>query len=387
MRVAIDARPAVAPHRTGVGHYTRQLLLRLPGMDPRSTYVAWFLNARDRLSSLRVHQSFPGRPNLLERGIPIPARWFERSSELLELPRLEWLVRFDVLFAPNFVPPPTRSARLVVTVHDLAFRRFAETAPHATLRWLARLDRYLARATRIIAVSESTRRDVVEIYGIDPERVVVIPHGIDTETYRPPDPDSVQAVRRRFGLDGPYLLFLGGIEPRKNLPNLLAAYACLSPEVRPVLVVAGGWVPWNPEGRRGMGEALDRIPADVRRGVILTGYVSEADKVALLGGAAALVYPSLYEGFGFPVLEAMACGTPVLTSDVSSLPEVAGEAALLVAPRDVDAITDGMDRLLRDDALREHLRAAGMERAGRFRWEDTARRTADVLRRVGEGGR
>jgi glycosyltransferase involved in cell wall biosynthesis len=387
VRIAIDARPAVAPERTGIGHYTRQLLLHLPRGDPESTYVAWFLNARDRLSSLRRKRSFPDRPNLVERGVPIPATWFERTSERFELPLVEWLVRFDVLFAPNFVPPPTRSRRLVVTVHDLAFRRFPGTAPHATLRWLTRLDRYLVRATRIIAVSESTRRDVVDLYGVDPERVEVIPHGVDGETYRPPDPGSVEAVRRRFGLNDPYVLFLGGIEPRKNLPNLLAAYARLSPEVRPLLVVAGGWVPWNPEGRRGLDQALDGLPADVRSGVVVTGYVSERDKVALLGGAEALVYPSLYEGFGFPVVEAMACGTPVLTSDVSSLPEVAGDAAVLVSPEDIDSIAAGMEGLVRDDALRARLRAAGLERARRFTWEDTARRTAEILRRAGEEGR
>src|SRR5439155_17364884 len=139
----------------------------------------------------------------------------------------------------------------------------------------------------------------------------------------------------------------------------------------------------NPEGRRGLAGALERLPGQVRSGVVMTGYVSEADKVALLGGAVALVYPSLYEGFGFPVLEAMACATPVVTSDVSALPEVAGDAAILVSPGDVDAIAGGMDRVLRDDALRERLAASGPVRAASFRWEDTARRTVRVLRDAG----
>jgi glycosyltransferase involved in cell wall biosynthesis len=272
----------------------------------------------------------------------------------------------------------------VLTVHDLAFRRFPETAPHATLRWLGRLDRNLATAAAIIAVSESTRRDLADLYGVDPGRVDVIPNGVDLESYRPSDAGAIEAARGRFGLRGPYMLFLGGIEPRKNLPNLLAAYARLPREERPALVVAGGWVPWNQEGRRGLEAGLHHLPEDVRRDVVVTGYVSEEDKVALLGGALALVYPSLYEGFGFPVVEAMACGTPVLTSDVSSLPEVAGDAAELVPPRDVDAIAGGMERLVRDDGLRDRLRAAGLQRARLFRWEECARRTADVLRRVAE---
>jgi glycosyltransferase involved in cell wall biosynthesis len=375
-RIAVDARPAVGHRKTGIGFYAWHLVRLLPEVDPYSTYLAWYLNPSAVLGARRFFQA---RPNFREWRTPIPGRLFEGSAARFA-PRVEWLVRFDVFFATNFLPPPTHARRLVITVHDMAFKLFPETAPHGTRRWLERLDEVVPRATRIIAVSEATKRDLLELSKVQPERVVVIPHGIDVDRFRPASGNAIERARRRFGVDGPYLLYLGGIEPRKNLPRLLAAFAEVDADVRPTLVLAGGGVAWNPEGMDATKEALAKLPEQVRRSVVMTGYVSEEDKVALLSGAAALVYPSLYEGFGLPVLEAMACRTPVLTSDVGALPEVAGEAALLVPPTDVEAIAAGMDRLLRDAPLRDRLVQAGAARVGAFRWEDAARRTAEVLR-------
>jgi len=377
LRIAVDARPAVTRDKTGIGYYAWHLLRLLPDVDPTSTYLAWYLNPYAVLGARRF---FEPRPNLRERRTPIPAGWFERSAARFDLPRVEWLVRFDVFFATNFLPPPTRAPRLVLTVHDMAYKRFPETAPHATRQWLERMDEVVPRATRIIAVSEATKRDLLELYDVRPDRVAVVPHGIDTERFRPASEDAIVRARRRFEIDGPYLLYLGGIEPRKNLPRLLAAFAALDDHVRPTLVLAGGWVAWNPEGIDATRDAMAKLPDGVRRRVVMTGYVSDRDKVALLSGATALVYPSLYEGFGLPVLEAMACRTPVLTSDVSALPEVAGDAAELVDPTDVEAIAAGMDRLVRDAALRDRLVQAGAARVGTFRWQDAARQTAEVLR-------
>jgi glycosyltransferase involved in cell wall biosynthesis len=162
---------------------------------------------------------------------------------------------------------------------------------------------------------------------------------------------------------------------------LIAAYASLPDDVRPALVIAGPVAPWNPEGWNLVRPALEALPPRVRDRVVVTGYVSEEEKVALLGGAEALVYPSLYEGFGLPVIEAMACGTPVLASDVSALPETAGDAALLVDPNSTEGIAAAIQRLLTDAALRGRLRSAGLSRAGTFSWDETARLTAEVLRR------
>jgi glycosyltransferase involved in cell wall biosynthesis len=387
VRVVIDARPAMPQARTGVGSYTWQLIRRLPRADPHATFVAWYLDVRAALRLERRAGVFAdvGAPNLVERRMPFPSRWFDRVAMRLDVPRIEWMVRSDVVFAPNFVPPPTRSRRVVLTVHDLAFKRYPETAPMATRRWLARLESSLRTASQVIVVSEQTRRDLLDSYpGLAArlaERLTVVPLGVDTEDFRPVEVDAVDHVRRRFGVAGPFLLSLGGIEPRKNLPALIRAYASLPDGLRPALVIAGPVAPWNPEGWNLVRPALEALPAGVRDHVVVTGYVSDEEKVALLAGAEALVYPSLYEGFGLPVIEAMACGTPVLTSNLSALPETAGDAALLVDPHSVEGIAAGIERLLTDSALRERLRSAGFARAGTFSWEETARRTAEVLRR------
>jgi glycosyltransferase involved in cell wall biosynthesis len=372
--------------RTGVGTYTWQLIRRLPNAAPDTTFLAWSLDVRAALGLDQRRRLFEDvrAPNLVDRRMPVPSRWFDRIALRLDVPRLEWMVGFDVLFAPNFVPPPTRSRRVVLTVHDLAFKRFPETAPLATRRWLSRLDASLSRASQVIVVSEQTRRDLLESSPRAArltDRLTVVPLGVDTAFFRPPDADDVERVRRRCSIEGPFLLSLGGIEPRKNLPALIRAYASLPDDVRPTLVIAGPVAPWNPEGWDLVRPSLEALPASVRDRVVVTGYVSEQEKVALLGGAEALVYPSLYEGFGLPILEAMACDTPVLTSNVSALPDTAGGAALLVDPNDTEDIAAGMERLLTDAPLREQLRAAGTARAATFSWDETARLTAGVLRR------
>jgi glycosyltransferase involved in cell wall biosynthesis len=386
VRVVIDARLATAPDKTGIGYYTWHMIDLLPRVDPRTTYVAWYPNPRSALRP-RMRRRFRdqfGSPNLKDSVAPIPSWVFERPSWRLGVPRIEWTARFDVLLAPNFIPPPTRTRRLVLTVHDLAFRLFPETAPQNTREWLAPLGRWLKQASRVIVVSEQTRRDLLDTYAVAPDVVTVVPLGVDADVFRPASPESIDRVRRRYGIEGPYLVSLAGIEPRKNLPALVRAYASLEDDVRPALVLTGPVTPVNPEGWALLRPVLDGLPTRVRERIVLTGYVPERDKVALLSGAEALVCPSLYEGFGLPVVEAMACGTPVLTSTVSALPETAGGAALLIDPRDQEAIAGGMERLLADPPLRERLRVAGLARSKEFSWKRTAVRTAEVLHQAGE---
>jgi glycosyltransferase involved in cell wall biosynthesis len=382
LRVTIDARPAVAPKRTGVGNYAWQLIRRLPEVDPDARYVAWYVHSRAAIRRWR-HFDDVGAPNLRERGILYPSSLLERTIRH-GFPRVEWFGRFDVLFATNFVPPPTRAARVVATVHDLGFRRFPETAPQAVRWWREAVQHTVHRAARLIVPSEWTKRDLLELYGTPEARVAVIPLAVDGEVYRPPSEERILDVRRGFGIDGPYLVALGR-GPRKNLPRLLAAFAALPTDIRPTLVIAGARE-WSPDGFDPGPDALRALPGEVRSAVRLVGYLPETDKVALLGGAIGLAFPSLYEGFGFPVLEAMACGTPVLTSDASSLPELAGDAALLVDPQDVDAIREGLRTLVTDDGVRGRLRVAGLARASSFDWTETARRTAAVLHEAGEPG-
>jgi glycosyltransferase involved in cell wall biosynthesis len=379
LRVAIDARAAVAPRPTGVGVYAGEVIRRLPSVDAATRYTAWVLDVRGAANRRRF---FADAPGMSEHRTAIPARVFDRAVARLDLPRIEWFVRFDVLFAPNFVPPPTRAPRQVVTIHDLAFRLMPETAPHAVPWWRRAVDRAVASAARVIVPSTATKRDLVRLYGINESRVVVVPLAVNHDVYRPPPAEAIVEARTRLGIPDRYLLFLG-LDRRKNLPAVLQAFEQLPAAGRPALVLVGG-KPWEADGTDPTDEALGRLRPDVRSSVVRLGYVNERWKPGLVGGATALVYPSRYEGFGLPALEAMATGTPVVASNVSALPELVDGAGLLVDADDADAIADAVQRIVEEDALRERLRDAGIARAAAFTWEETARRTAEAIRSAAE---
>jgi glycosyltransferase involved in cell wall biosynthesis len=384
VRALLDARPALDPVRTGVGHYAERLIRHLPRVDPEGSYTAWYLHAR---GLLRPRRFFADVPGLRERASRVPARLFQPVSSRLQVPRLEWLVGgFDVLLATNFLPPPTgHPERAVLVVHDLAFEVYPRTAPQIDERWRRRFARAVRRCGAVIVPSVSAKGDLVARHGIPEDRVHAIPHGVDAEAFAAVPAEDLARVRARYGIRGPYVLFVGGLEPRKNVVALVRAFAASGIEAS--LVIAGGRVRWFPAEEARIFAEARRLPEPVRSRVIMTGYVSEPDKRALIAGALALAYPSLYEGFGFPVLEAMAAGTPVLTSNVSSLPEVAGEDALLVDPKDEHAIAEGLRRIVEDGALRERLIGPGRARAAGFTWEATARATAAVLHAVAAAAR
>ena len=382
MRVVIDARPALDPHRTGIGLYTAAVLRHVPAADPTSRYVAWYLDVRGTFSNRRWFRGWA--PNLSERATRIPTRAFAPVSVRANVPRLEWLAgRFDVAVATNFLPPPTRSRGVVLVVHDLAFDHHPETAPHHNVRWRGMFDHWLGRAAGVIVPSAATRDDLLRFHEVDPGRIAVVPHGTDAEAFHPAKPDEIAAVRRRHGIGERYVLFLGGLEPRKNLEPLVRAFGQLA-DVDAWLVIAGGEVRWAPGYAGEVERAIAALPPERRARVVRTGYVADEERRALLSGAEVLAYPSRYEGFGFPVLEAFAANVPVLTSDVSSLPEVAGDAAVLVDPGDATAIAAGLDELLGDADLRNVLRAAGTTRVATFTWERCARLTVAALRAAHE---
>ena len=362
-----------------MGQYAQQLIRYLPITDPDDEFVAWYLHARGLLRPRRFFADVRAR-NLTEKASRFPARIFQPASNRLGVPRVEWLVDFDLFVATNFLAPATdHRDRVVPVVHDLAFQHFPESAPHIDERWRRRFAATLAEAPAIIVPSTSAAQDLRESFGVAGARVHVVHHGVDAEAFAPVSDAAVDAVRRRFGIPGPYVLFVGGIEPRKNLEHLVRAFA-MSDSGHLSLVLAGGPVRWYPEATERLDAVIQLLPESVRARIVRTGYVSERDKLALLSGATVLAYPSIYEGFGFPVLEAFAAGVPVLTSNVSSLVEVAGEAAVLVDPADVDAIAAALSELVADEDLRAVLSAAGVARASRFTWEATARATAAVLR-------
>jgi glycosyltransferase involved in cell wall biosynthesis len=319
--------------------------------------------------------------------MPFPRLWthVRLSLEMLTAPP-------DVLFVPAHVLPLVHPRRSVVTVHDLGYRHEPQAHRLLDRLYLELSTRYNARAaTRVIADSAATKRDLVQLYGTDPDRITVIPLGVD-ELFQPvTDAARLAAVRAKYGIPGDYLLYVGTLQPRKNLVRLVEAWARVIADCRlqiadlgrRTLVIAGkkGWL-------------YEEIFATVRRlglegRVLFPGYVPEEDLPALLSGATAFVLPSLYEGFGLPVLEAMACGTPVIAANVSSLPEVVGDAGLLVDPLDSDALAAALQRLLTDAdpstplraSLRAELRQRGLARAKLFSWPRCARETLAVLER------
>jgi glycosyltransferase involved in cell wall biosynthesis len=312
------------------------------------------------------------------RVLPVPRLWTHLglSWEMMTHPP-------DVLFVPAHVLPAWRPRRSVVTVHDLGYRHCPEAHPRRQrlyLEWSTRWNAHVA--ARILADSQATRDDLMAAYDVPAERIVVVYPGRDESLQRVYDPGLLAAVQARYGLRSPYILYVGTLQPRKNLVRLIQAFARLLAQGDGVpegltLVLAGspGWLsaPILAEPRRLGIEARVRFP----------GYVADADLPAILSGALAFAFPSLYEGFGFPVLEAQTCGVPVLTSSVTSLPEVAGDAAWLVDPSDVDAIADGLRRLIADADLRARLVALGYANSERFSWPRAARETMAVLEQVG----
>lgn len=344
--VLVDA-DVLGRQRTGDESYVANLLRELAGLDGAE---------RLRVGASTRH------PDLVPAGItPVALPASSQALRLaVRLPRLAG--RSARLLHTQYVVPPRLHVPAVVTVHDLSFEHHPEwMAPHDRVLFRTLVPRAVRRAARVLTVSEFTKADIVERYGVAPERVVVTHNGVDPAF----TPDGPRPDRP------PYLLFVGALQPRKDLVTALEALARL-PDAPPLVVV-------GPAKRRTdqVEAALDRL--HLRDRVELVGHVPFEELTALYRGAEALVFPSLFEGFGLPVLEAMASGTPVVTTTTSALPEVAGDAAVLVPPSDPAALADGIDRALRDGAA---LRTAGLARAATFRWDALAATTRQVYEEV-----
>jgi len=348
MRIGLDATPLLGV-RTGIGRYVENLLIALAAGDDELVATAFTLRGAGGLAAalpagVRAAVRTPHRP--------VPARLLQGAWARAEVPPVEWLAgRIDVFHATNFVLPPLRRARGVVTVHDLSYLRFPETVNAASLRYRALVPRSVRRAAVVCTPSHAVAEEVRSQY--QPDVVVVTPLGVDASWLAAPRPDRSWLSAR--GLPERYLLFVGTLEPRKNLPTLLAAYAALrgtDPQTPP-LVLAGppGW-----------GPALDTagLPPE---SVITPGYVEQPTLQRMVAGAAALLMPSVYEGFGIPLLEAFASGTRVVASDIPVIREVTGGRARLAVPNDAEALAEAIRRTLAapndpefGEALRRHAR-------------------------------
>ncbi len=370
MHIGIDAH-AIGAQQGGNETYIRNLIVALAELDQKNQYTLYFSVAqaaaawRNRYANFSVRQLPPPTP--LVR-VPL--------ALALELRRRPVDVLHVQYTAPPFCPVP-----VVTTIHDLAFEHLPETFTRrgkAQLRLTVR--RTARQAAQILTVSEFSRQDIIKTYRLPPERITVTHNGCEAQfTPQPTSEGEAEKIKHKFGIARDYLLAVGSVQPRKNLLRLLRAYVLLreqQPSFQLQLVIVGRQL-WLYK------EVLREIKQqNFATDVIVTGYASDEDLPALYRSAVALVYPSLFEGFGLPPLEAMACGTPVITSNCSSLPEVVGKAALLVNPYEAADITQTIWKLAQDVPLRAQLREAGIEQARQFTWRAAAEKTLAVYQAI-----
>jgi glycosyltransferase involved in cell wall biosynthesis len=369
MRIGIDYTAAVR-QGGGIGRYTRELVAALFRMESAHRYTIFAatggLENRDWRLGIENLQSLVS--DLQFRAVPITDDWLHRLWQRLRLPIPVEVITgpLDVFYSPDFVLPPTRrGTRTLLTVHDLSFLYYPDAFVPSLRVYLERVvPRSVARADRVLADSKATRDDLVAHFGAPPEKVQVLYSGVDARFCPEKERGEQERLRDKYGIEFPYVLSLGTLQPRKNYVRLIKAFANL-PLANLRLYIAGG-----------RGWLYEDIFAEAQKHgdrVHVLGFVDDADLPALYRGAALFAFPSLYEGFGIPPLEAMACGVPVVCSNASSLPEVAGDVALMVDPFDVDALAQAMARVLEDADLRREMIAKGLAQAERFTWEKAAR--------------
>src|SRR3954454_4192725 len=371
--VAIDVTPLLGA-RSGIGNAVSEIVTALGALEAAPPLVPYTLSLRAR--SMRADVP-PGT-----RFVPWPARALLRSWAHSDVPRIDrWLQPAAVVHATNYLAPPSRLPTLL-SVYDCSFVRYPELCTPEVRALVPLVRRAIARGATVHTGSEFVANEIEELFGPglrSAGRLLVIPLGVTRlgDDARMP-PELAEAIGgNRF------VLAIATLEPRKNLPHLVAAFGLLAddhPDLR--LVIAGRDGPGRPAGDA----AVARLPAAARDRVVLAGNVDDAARRALLDAAAVLAYPSIYEGFGFPLLEAMSAGVPVVAARAGSIPEVAGDAALLVEATDDHGLAAALERVLTDDTLRAELIARGRDRLGAFSWQETARALAACYRTLPEGG-
>lgn len=368
MRVGIDISPLTA-NRTGVGNYCYYLLMHMLDADPTVSFRGFASGTHP------IHlEALGGR--LPVRHLKVPTRALYKSWEWLRAPKADRLVGgADLYHATNYFLPPVRKAKRVLTIHDLAFLAVPDLcSPKIVGPFSEAVHRYAPSADRIMAYSESTRRDIVRYLGLPAERVAVAPMAVD-EAFRPVSREAAKDIlRTRYGIDGPLLLFVSTIEPRKNVVGLLRAFEQLLDDIPHHLIMIGS-IGWNAEDA----VALMESPR-LRARIIRPGFVPHMDLPPFYCAADAFAFPTHYEGFGLPLLEALVCGCPVVSADNSSVGEVTGGAALLSDSRDIDAIADNLRRIIADESLQKSLREKGFAQAHKFSWRACAEATLSAYR-------
>ncbi|MBK8906122.1 MAG: glycosyltransferase family 4 protein [Anaerolineaceae bacterium] len=377
MIIGIDVTSALT-QGGGIGRYTRELVQALATVDDQNNYR---LFSAKPPAQLPVPDPLPQTKNFSHQPAPLDERWLYRLWYRLRLPLpVQWVAgQLDLFHSPDFVLPPVNGRiPTLLTVHDLSFVHFPHVFPERLVNYLNQVVPWsIGRATHILADSEATRQDLLSIWQVPPEKVTVLYSGVHERFQPVEDAAMVTAVRQKYQLhDWPYILSVGTLQPRKNYQMLIRAFAALADKVPHHLVIIGG-----------KGWLYDEMLAEVERQdltgrVHFIGFVDDADLPAFYSEADLFAFPSLYEGFGLPLLEAMGCGTAVLTSNSSSLPEVAGDAARQLPPQDEAAWTETLHTLLLDADLRHQLVQAGFAQVRRFSWKASAQELLKIYQHV-----
>lgn len=368
--IGIDYTPAYE-QGGGIGRLTRELIAALAQCSSSHHYRLFVAGAARSDLPNPPGPGFSWHPtSFTPRTL---ARIWHRAR--LPVPVEAFTGRIDLFHATDFTLPPTLPrTKTLLTVHDLSFVRVPQTASPSLKAYLdAVVPRSVRRAHHVLADSQATKDDLIDLYGVAPEKITVVLSGVDSHFQRAEDLAKRAAVRAKYGIgDKPYIFAIGTVQPRKNYARLIQALAQVRTLHDVILVIAGGkgWLEDE------MYRTLDAL--NMRQHVRLIGFADDDDLPTLYSEACCLAFPSLYEGFGLPILEAMACGTPVLTSNVSSMPEAAGDAAMLVDPRDTEAIIHALMKLVADSPTREQLIERGFAHVKHFTWGRSAAQLADI---------
>ncbi len=378
MKIGIEASAVFRSRKTGVGYYSYNLVKALMKQMPNDEFLLCYISFINR----RPEYLNPSPPNAKYKRISLfPGKIYNFLDHYLFALPFDILARAraDVFFFPNFFRWPLWLCRKsIVVVHDLGFIETPEyIIPRHRRYLLRRVPQSVRKANHVVAISNSTKRRLVEHYELDPSQISVVEPGVDLKKYRPATKNRINAIKTKYGISGAYLLYLGTIEPRKNISSILRAYKDLPGEIKNKyqLVLAGG--------KGWLDEEINRLAKEIpTSSLVRTGYVDEGDEAALYSGASIFLYPSNYEGWGMQVLESMACGTPVITANNSSLPEAGGDAAVYLETNSPQSLTAMILELLSSPSRLATMRKRGIDHAKNFTWERSAAKLAGIISSV-----